>query len=167
MQLIKKQNGYVPLMKYCYLQFINMATYSSQVTIFWSIFDACYTSKHPFFSGFEAEKGLHVIHACVVYTMFYGKCYSKYFICLSLGWKHCEKGKNAAYQHSLLFHVFKRQILDSFKPKEFADDNFKFGENGTMFSKRVENTVRRGQIAHNKQFLCFPQCFPKICTTDM
>ena len=30
------------------------------------------TSKHQFFSGFEAEKGLRVIHACVVYTPFYG-----------------------------------------------------------------------------------------------
>ena len=49
-----------------------MATYSSLATIFWSIFDACSTSEHPFFSGFEAEKGLHVIHACVVYTLFYG-----------------------------------------------------------------------------------------------
>ena len=38
-----------------------MATYSSWVTIFWSIFDAYCTSKHPFFSGFEAEK------ACVLY----------------------------------------------------------------------------------------------------
>ena len=49
-----------------------MATYSSWGTIFWSIFDACYTSEHPFFSGFEAEKGLGVIHAWVVYTTFYG-----------------------------------------------------------------------------------------------
>ena len=39
----------------------------------WSIFDACCTSEHPFFSRFNAEKGLHVIHACVVYTPFYGK----------------------------------------------------------------------------------------------
>ena len=49
-----------------------MATYSSWVTIFWSIFYACCTSDHLFFSGFEAEKGLRVIHACVVYTLFYG-----------------------------------------------------------------------------------------------
>ena len=49
-----------------------MVTYSSWVMIFKSIFDACCTSKHPFFSRFEAEKGLRVIHACVVYTPFYG-----------------------------------------------------------------------------------------------
>ena len=35
----------------------------------------------------------------------------------------------------------KRQILDSSKLKEFADDNFKFHENGRKSSKRVENTV--------------------------
>ena len=33
----------------------------------------------------------------------------------------------------------RRQILDSSKLKEFADDNFKFDENGRKLSKRVEN----------------------------
>ena len=50
--------------------------------------------------------------------------------------------------------------------KEFADDNFKFDENGRKFSKRVENTVGKGEIACYKQFLLFPQCFQKPCTTD-
>ena len=53
----------------------------------------------------------------------------------------------------------KRQILDSFKVKVFADDNFKFFENGRKFSKRIENTVGKGEIARNEQFLLFPQCF--------
>ena len=43
--------------------------------------------------------------------------------------------------------------------KEFADDNFKFDENGRKYSKRVENTVGRGEIAHNEQYLLFLQCF--------
>ena len=30
----------------------------------------------------------------------------------------------------------KQQILDSFKLKEFADDNFKFDENGENFSHK-------------------------------
>ena len=34
-----------------------MATHSSWIMIIWSIFDACCTSEHSFFSGFEAEKG--------------------------------------------------------------------------------------------------------------
>ena len=47
--------------------------------------------------------------------------------------------------------------------KEFADDNFRFDENGRKFSKRVENTVGKGEIARYEQFLLFPQCFQKAC----
>ena len=50
--------------------------------------------------------------------------------------------------------------------KEFADDNFKFDENGRKFSKRVENAVGKGEIARYEQFLLFPQCFQKTCTAD-
>ena len=42
----------------------------------------------------------------------------------------------------------KRQILDSSNLKEFADNNFKLNENGRNFSKPVENTVGKGEIAH-------------------
>ena len=47
--------------------------------------------------------------------------------------------------------------------KEFADDNFKFDENGRKLSKRVENAVEKGEIARYEQFLFFPQCFQKAC----
>jgi hypothetical protein len=30
----------------------------------------------------------------------------------------------------------------------------------------VENIERKGEIAHYKQFLLFPQCFQKICSAD-
>ena len=60
----------------------------------------------------------------------------------------------------------KRQILDSSKHKEFADDNFKFDENGIKFSNGVENTVGKGEIARYEQFLLFPLCFLKTCTAD-
>ena len=66
--------------------------------------------------------------------------------------------------HSQLFP--KRQILDSSKLKEFADDNFKFDENGGEFYKWVQNTVEKGEIARDEQFLLFPQCFQKICIAD-
>ena len=49
------------------------------------------------------------------------------------------------------------------KLKEFADENFKFDENGRKFSKMVENTVGKGEIARYKQFLLYPQCFQKAC----
>ena len=56
---------------------------------------------------------------------------------------------------------------DSFILKVFAGDNSKFNENGKKTSKRVENTVRKGEIACHEQFLLFPQCFQKTCTADM
>ena len=53
-----------------------------------------------------------------------------------------------------------------FQTEKFADDNFKFDENGSKFSKQVENTVGKGEIAHYEQFLLFPQYFQKHCTAD-
>ena len=47
--------------------------------------------------------------------------------------------------------------------KQFADDNFKFDENGRKLSKRVENNVGKGEIARYEQFLLFPRCFQKAC----
>ena len=61
-----------------------------------------------------------------------------------------------------MFYPFpKQQILDSSKLKDIADNNFEFDENGKRFSKRVENTVGKGEIARNEQFLLFSQCFQK------
>ena len=60
----------------------------------------------------------------------------------------------------------KQQILGSSELREFADDNFKFDENGRKLSERVENTEGKGEIAHYEQFLLFPQCFQTICTAD-
>ena len=53
------------------------------------------------------------------------------------------------------------KILDRSNLKQSADDNFKFDENSRKFSKQVENTVGKGEIAHYKQFLLFPHCFQK------
>ena len=50
--------------------------------------------------------------------------------------------------------------------KEFADDNFKFDENGKEVFKLVENTVGKREIAHYEQFLFFPRCFQRTCTAD-
>ena len=71
---------------------------------------------------------------------------------------------------SQCYHIFqpfpKRHILDSSKLKEFEDNNLKFDENSREFSKWVENTVEKGEIARYEQFLLFPQCFQKTCTAD-
>ena len=83
---------------------------------------------------------------------------------------HCEyRCHNGSF--SLSLDPFpKRQILDVSKLTKFADDNFKFDENGRKFFKRVEKkkkkTVGKGEIARNEQFLLFPQCFQKTCTAD-
>ena len=61
----------------------------------------------------------------------------------------------------------KKQILDSSKLKEFADDNFKFDKICRNISKRVENTAGKGEIARYEQFLLFSQCFEKTCTAGM
>ena len=66
----------------------------------------------------------------------------------------------------LLERFSKRKIFDPSKHKGFADDNFKLDDNGRRFSKRVENTVGKGEIARNEQFLLFPRCFQKTCTAD-
>ena len=59
----------------------------------------------------------------------------------------------------LIFHFYpfpKRQTSDSSNLKEFADDNVRIDEKGRKFSKRVENTVGKGEIAPYGQFLLFP-----------
>ena len=58
----------------------------------------------------------------------------------------------------------KRQILDSTKLKEIADDNFKFVDNARKPYKEVENTMGKGEIARYEQFLILPQYFQEICT---
>ena len=43
-----------------------------------------------------------------------------------------------------------------FETERVPDDNFKFQEIGRKFSKWLENTVGKGEIAHYEQFLRFP-----------
>ena len=50
--------------------------------------------------------------------------------------------------------------------KQFAENDFKFDENGSKFAKQVENTVGKGEFARQEQFLLFLQCFQKTCITD-
>ena len=37
--------------------------------------------------------------------------------------------------------------LDSFEMSKFVDNNVKFDESGSKFSKRVKNTIVKGEIA--------------------
>ena len=62
------------------------------------------------------------------------------------------------YGNVLPGFFYKRQTLDSSKLIELTDGNSKLDKNGREFSKRVENTVGKGEIA--------PECFQKTCTAD-
>ena len=53
------------------------------------------------------------------------------------------------------------RLLKIQKVCKFANDNFRFDENGEKFSKMIERTVGKGEIARYEQFLLFPQCFQK------
>ena len=46
--------------------------------------------------------------------------------------------------------------------KEFARTILKFDENGRKFSKQVENTVGKGEIARNEQFLLSRSVFKRL-----
>ena len=52
------------------------------------------------------------------------------------------------------------------KLKQLANSNIKFDQHGRKFSKWLENTVGKGEIARYEQFLLFPLCFQKTCTPD-
>ena len=53
-----------------------------------------------------------------------------------------------------------------FQTERVCRQQFQFDENDRKFSKGVENTVGKGEIAHNEQFLLFPQCFQKTSAAD-
>ena len=55
--------------------------------------------------------------------------------------------RQIGFHRFMINQVPRRQISDSPKLKEFADDNFKFDKNGRKLSKRIENTVGKGEIA--------------------
>ena len=89
---------------------------------------------------------------------------SSQFTKVNLSLTEIDERENLEWSWHLTFP--KRQILDSSKLKEFADDNFEFEEDGRKFSMRVENTMGKGEIARYEQFLLFQQCFQKTSTAD-
>ena len=74
--------------------------------------------------------------------------------------------KDVEYSY-LALNLTQTRNFRHFQTKGFADDNFEFDINSRKFSKQVENNVGKKEIAHDKQFLLFPQCFQKACTADV
>ena len=83
------------------------------------------------------------------------RLYAMYFIFMCSGPKSNKVVKDILRVNPLSNNKF----FYSSKVKGFPDDNFKFDANGRKFSKRVENTVGKGEIAHYEKFLLFPPCF--------
>ena len=69
--------------------------------------------------------------------------------------------KELTLSQTTIFRLFQTEMVCN-----FADNNFKFDRNGGQFSKRVENTGGKREIARYEQFLFFPQCFQKTFTAD-
>ena len=61
----------------------------------------------------------------------------------------------------MLVNSPKRQILDSSKLKDFADDNFKFNKNGRRLSKSLENNVENRRNCLLRAISPFPTVFSK------
>ena len=60
-----------------------------------------------------------------------------------------------------MFNPFPKDILNSSKLKEFADENFRFDENGRKFFKHVKNTMGKRDIARLRAISSFPTVFSK------
>ena len=68
---------------------------------------------------------------------------------------------------NLHFNPFPKDTFKIFQTERVCRRPFKLDENGREFSKLLENTEGKGEIARYEQFLFFPQCFQKACTSDM
>ena len=100
-----------------------------------------YKSKHPYFCSQTVQKSIKSSPSLNLFSTF------RLYYCTHLT-------------------LSQTTNLDSSKLEEFADDNCKCDENGRKFSKQVENTVGKGEIARYEQFLLFQQCFQKSCAAD-
>ena len=56
--------------------------------------------------------------------------------------------------------------LNSSKLKEFADDNFKFDENGRKLSKQVENSEEKEKLLVTSNFSFSHSVYRKTCTAN-
>ena len=73
------------------------------------------------------------------------------------------------FYHSFLSKILHPVSYNAFlndKQNEFPDNNFEFDEKGGTFSKRVENTVEKGEIVRYEQFLLVQSCFQKTFSAD-
>ena len=82
--------------------------------------------------------------------------FSKDLYCRHVKTRAC-MGKGLPHLKSSAFTLTLSQMTNFrfFQTGRVAEDNFKFNENGGRLSKRVENSVGKGEIANYKQFILF------------
>ena len=106
---------------------------------------------------------------------------------LKLAWGRIEnivgKGKNASYQHFLLFSqcfqkatfsgllkvemcgkkltFYQTTKFQTLKLKAFANKKINLSQKLKLAWERIENIVQKGENAGNQHFLLFPKCFLK------
>ena len=68
-------------------------------------------------------------------------------------------GNRLTHYHTTHFRLFQTERV--------CRRQFQIDENGRKPSKWVENTVGKGEIARDKQFLLFPLCFQKACFPEV
>ena len=70
-------------------------------------------------------------------------------------------------RHKYVFLTFSQTTnFGLFQTERVCRHNFKLRKMAENSTKRVENTVGKGEIARYEQFLLFPPCFLKTCTAD-
>ena len=74
------------------------------------------------------------------------------------------KGENAGYQHFLRFRqCFQKAFFSGVSKVSLCGKGLTHSHTMTLLTtlgkKPFENTVGKGEIARNEQFLLFPQCF--------
>ena len=66
------------------------------------------------------------------------------------------------FENVLVYPFQKQEILDSSKVKEFADDYFKFDENGLKLSKCIENNAGKGELLVKSNFSFSHSVFKRL-----
>ena len=116
---------------------------------------------------FSAEKGFDKVESSVVKKpnnfRDRNSASSLLYVLLTLHKPHLSHSQ----ARSSSFNPFPKTNFRLFQTERLCRRQFHFDESGNKFSKRIENTVGKGEIARYEQFLLFPQCFQKTYTADI
>ena len=98
--------------------------------------------ENPFSTMFSIGFYLSVAKSADCSIFFWGRWMLLELLLDSSLWMHRWTDRKTNFGHNIIPSILTFSQMR--KLKEFADDTFKFDENGKKFSKRVENTVGKG-----------------------